>query len=418
MSRYRLCVTATRDWISFTDAGISRSDVRPSFEALLARLVELPADAKPAVVVTDLSRLFRNREDRARIADLLDAQRIDVIAIDEKIDTADVAGRARFDRGADLVMAAWEGLRPAQMPASSRGELIEAYMSQILRPWFELRGVPEAEIVGPLADVETRLRSLALRWDDGRATPLLAPFAEVAQVHDPAETPLAIRELALIAVRNSALEDLHLAGHIKQWHWRELTSAAAHALVSFPELAVGQMSTLGNDPFDGVLERNPTAATALRVLADLQPGEEATWTMPEVDLPAIPSGDEAVRMDDGREVLHALDPRISVRMAAMLRRACEEQGILTCPSLKHFSRHPGKLFRIVDCVLAHGGTVVTANVMITREKVVRRKEVVSYNDLDFGWSGIPNVTFAASKVGRNDPCPCGSGLKHKRCCGR
>ncbi|MGH7408031.1 MAG: SEC-C metal-binding domain-containing protein, partial [Candidatus Methylomirabilales bacterium] len=21
------------------------------------------------------------------------------------------------------------------------------------------------------------------------------------------------------------------------------------------------------------------------------------------------------------------------------------------------------------------------------------------------------------KVGRNDPCPCGSGKKHKRCCG-
>ena len=23
-----------------------------------------------------------------------------------------------------------------------------------------------------------------------------------------------------------------------------------------------------------------------------------------------------------------------------------------------------------------------------------------------------------AKVGRNDPCPCGSGLKYKRCCGR
>jgi hypothetical protein len=411
-------VAATREWISFTDDGTGRSDVRPNFKALLARIAELPEDTKPAVVVTDLPRLFRNREDRTRIADLLDAGRIDVVALDEKIDTADVAGRARFDRRAELVMAAWEGTWPAPTPASSRGELIEAYMSQILRPWFDLHGVPETETAEPLADVETRLWSLARRWDDGRATPLLAPFAEVAQVHDPAEMPLVIRELALVAVRNSALEDLHLAGHIKQWHWRELTSAAAHALVGFPELAVGQAGTLGADPFDGVLEGHPTAATALRVLAELEPGEETTWTMPEVDLPAIPSGDEAVRIDDEREVLHALDPRISVRMAAMLRRACEEQGILTCPSLKHLSRHPGKLFRIVDCVLAHGGTIVTANVMMTREKVVRRKEVVSYNDLDFDWSGIPNVTFAASKVGRNDPCPCGSGVKHKRCCGR
>lgn len=22
------------------------------------------------------------------------------------------------------------------------------------------------------------------------------------------------------------------------------------------------------------------------------------------------------------------------------------------------------------------------------------------------------------KIGRNDPCPCGSGLKYKKCCGR
>ena len=26
--------------------------------------------------------------------------------------------------------------------------------------------------------------------------------------------------------------------------------------------------------------------------------------------------------------------------------------------------------------------------------------------------------ITASKVGRNDPCPCGSGLKHKKCCGK
>lgn len=25
---------------------------------------------------------------------------------------------------------------------------------------------------------------------------------------------------------------------------------------------------------------------------------------------------------------------------------------------------------------------------------------------------------SASKAGRNDPCPCGSGRKHKKCCGR
>ena len=30
----------------------------------------------------------------------------------------------------------------------------------------------------------------------------------------------------------------------------------------------------------------------------------------------------------------------------------------------------------------------------------------------------PTARRVEVKVGRNDPCPCGSGLKYKRCCGR
>ena len=31
--------------------------------------------------------------------------------------------------------------------------------------------------------------------------------------------------------------------------------------------------------------------------------------------------------------------------------------------------------------------------------------------------GAATVRRAEAKVGRNDPCPCGSGKKHKKCCG-
>ena len=31
---------------------------------------------------------------------------------------------------------------------------------------------------------------------------------------------------------------------------------------------------------------------------------------------------------------------------------------------------------------------------------------------------IPSVRRESPKVGRNDPCPCGSGKKYKNCCGR
>lgn len=33
-------------------------------------------------------------------------------------------------------------------------------------------------------------------------------------------------------------------------------------------------------------------------------------------------------------------------------------------------------------------------------------------------SGPAPMKAAAGKVGRNDPCPCGSGKKYKHCCGR
>jgi SWIM/SEC-C metal-binding protein len=32
--------------------------------------------------------------------------------------------------------------------------------------------------------------------------------------------------------------------------------------------------------------------------------------------------------------------------------------------------------------------------------------------------GAPKTKIAEKKVGRNEPCPCGSGKKYKKCCGK
>ena len=32
--------------------------------------------------------------------------------------------------------------------------------------------------------------------------------------------------------------------------------------------------------------------------------------------------------------------------------------------------------------------------------------------------GTPKTKIAEKKVGRNEPCPCGSGKKYKKCCGK
>jgi uncharacterized protein YecA (UPF0149 family) len=31
---------------------------------------------------------------------------------------------------------------------------------------------------------------------------------------------------------------------------------------------------------------------------------------------------------------------------------------------------------------------------------------------------VKQIKLEAPKVGRNDPCPCGSGKKYKKCCGK
>jgi SEC-C motif-containing protein len=48
-------------------------------------------------------------------------------------------------------------------------------------------------------------------------------------------------------------------------------------------------------------------------------------------------------------------------------------------------------------------------------------EIALFEKEDGQWRFVsaitPPATRGAEKVGRNDPCPCGSGKKHKKCCG-
>ena len=34
------------------------------------------------------------------------------------------------------------------------------------------------------------------------------------------------------------------------------------------------------------------------------------------------------------------------------------------------------------------------------------------------YESSPYITPIKKKVGRNEPCPCGSGIKYKKCCGK
>jgi SWIM/SEC-C metal-binding protein len=49
------------------------------------------------------------------------------------------------------------------------------------------------------------------------------------------------------------------------------------------------------------------------------------------------------------------------------------------------------------------------------EVVSNKPEDITDLEILLNW---PEPTHAEKKVGRNDPCPCGSGKKYKKCCGK
>jgi preprotein translocase subunit SecA len=53
------------------------------------------------------------------------------------------------------------------------------------------------------------------------------------------------------------------------------------------------------------------------------------------------------------------------------------------------------------------------------KKRLQKKEAEITKDREFfdGGKRKPVVKKTLEKVGRNDPCPCGSGKKYKKCCG-
>ena len=61
----------------------------------------------------------------------------------------------------------------------------------------------------------------------------------------------------------------------------------------------------------------------------------------------------------------------------------------------------------------------------TRDDEIEHHEVAEFRREDAKWYfwegktiGPPPVRRESPKIGRNDPCPCGSGKKHKKCCGQ
>jgi preprotein translocase subunit SecA len=56
-------------------------------------------------------------------------------------------------------------------------------------------------------------------------------------------------------------------------------------------------------------------------------------------------------------------------------------------------------------------------VRVQKEEPIKREQVAKPAEMR-GEIATQKKASSEKKVGRNDPCPCGSGKKYKKCCGR
>jgi preprotein translocase subunit SecA len=93
---------------------------------------------------------------------------------------------------------------------------------------------------------------------------------------------------------------------------------------------------------------------------------------------------------------------------------------------EEYKREGFELFRTMLYTIAEKSMSLICRLRIqkeVKEEEFQHKETAS--ELEYQGPAVESepkrkqpVKRAAAKVGRNDPCPCGSGKKHKNCCGK
>ena len=151
-------------------------------------------------------------------------------------------------------------------------------------------------------------------------------------------------------------------------------------------------------------------------------------------------GEENMRRFEKQVLLQILDHQWKEHLAAMdyLRQGIHLRGYAQKNPKQEYKREAFELFTaMLDQIKRESVRLLTSVQVPSREEIeaaeeVRRKEAIKQltrskvpNDAgkmvkeDEGVLARVKVAPAMSrKVGRNEPCPCGSGKKFKQCCGK
>jgi len=135
-------------------------------------------------------------------------------------------------------------------------------------------------------------------------------------------------------------------------------------------------------------------------------------------------GADKVRIVERLLMLRALDSQWVDHLTSMdeMRTGVGLQAVAQRDPLAVYKREGHEMFQAMMASVRHTlvHTIFHINIQVnqgapTKQTVSPMVKVVGNNR---GNEARPEAKVGGKKVGRNDPCPCGSGKKYKNCCGR
>ena len=272
-------------------------------------------------------------------------------------------------------------------------DAIDVYLDTILTPQLEQLGVQSfpGAIKAVVTDIRLRLQSVLSRWHDLQTrNTLLLLGREEGAFYEPRAAPLEVRAFVVVTVRNSLLEDLGIPGAslipadvleeekpMQESDVRKITEAA---ISYWQTIDVQRLRVLPpaaeDDPFGRLPKDAPHAWHVLSSLANTRE-RTVTFAPCQAPRPSLPKATVEHDPEERSVVLSGITPEFDTLMVSSLRAIRNGRlKYLYSDSWKWFTRHPGKLYRALDFALAHGGTVVTQNYLLTATMACRRRVFV------------------------------------------
>ena len=117
-------------------------------------------------------------------------------------------------------------------------------------------------------------------------------------------------------------------------------------------------------------------------------------------------------------MLRTIDNLWREHLTAMesMRREAGWQSLRQIRPVDAYKREGYKQFQVLLSTIQHDVVHTIYHVGIVRKEAQQRAPAMA--QAEAGGSRKKRLRAGGKKIGRNDPCPCGSGKKYKYCCGR